>query len=86
MSRPERLSDDAYQAMLEGQGYGCAICGGVPKRQKKDGSLYRLMTDHNHRTGRVRGLLCFQCNHLVLGKFAQPERLRRAADYLERYA
>ena len=42
--------------------------------------------DHDHRTGRKRGLLCFTCNRFILGKYATAEKLRSAADYLERYA
>jgi hypothetical protein len=34
----------------------CAICGGI----NKDGR--RLFIDHDHSTGKVRGLLCTKCN------------------------
>ena len=77
------LSLDEYEALLARQGGGCAICGATPKRVKKDGTPYRLQVDHDHKTGKVRGLLCFQCNRLTLGKHADAERLRRAADYLD---
>lgn len=62
--------------LLRGQGYRCAGC-----RKKKDGHWH---TDHCHRTGRVRGVLCRPCN-LALG-FAkdQPATLRRLATYLEK--
>ena len=44
------------------------------------------MIDHNHETGEFRGMLCYQCN-VVLGFVRDdPERLRKAAEYLERYA
>jgi hypothetical protein len=42
--------------------------------------------DHNHATGKVRGLLCSDCNH-VAGKVKDsPARLRFIADYLEQAA
>ena len=55
---------------------GCYICGGADKN--KD-----LSIDHDHLTGRVRGLLCSRCN-LCVGKAEDnPELLRKMADYLE---
>ena len=42
-------------------------------------------TDHCHVTGKVRGITCRQCN-MGLGSFADnPDRLRRAASYVERH-
>lgn len=53
------LSD--YEKMAESQGHACAICGSTEIR-----SVYsekpRLVVDHNHVTGKVRGLLCCACN------------------------
>lgn len=58
----------------------CAIC------LTDLGPSLRAHADHDHVTGQPRGLLCAPCNH-GLGRFADnPDRLRAAADYLERYA
>lgn len=45
------------------QGYKCAICERPESSFKK-----RLSVDHNHRTKRVRGLLCFYCNKYRVGR------------------
>lgn len=42
----------------------CWICGRLPKPGK---SLY---IDHDHKSGRVRGRLCFTCNYRLLGRGA----------------
>jgi hypothetical protein len=45
--------------------------------------LERMHLDHCHQSGQVRGVLCRNCN-VALGLMADnPERLRRAAEYLE---
>lgn len=65
-----------YEEMLEAQEGGCAICGRPPR---VDVSLH---IDHEHKTGQIRGLLCFSCN-AALGYFADDgDRLIRAVHYL----
>lgn len=61
--------------MLLAQDGRCLICRGEFGQT--------LPVDHCHRTGKVRGLLCHHCNRGI-GLFGDdPERLRRAADYVE---
>lgn len=65
-----------YEAMFRKQNGGCAICHGM------NFNGLRLAVDHDHKTGKVRGLLCSKCN-LVLGQAGDSvERLYRCADYL----
>ena len=56
----------------------CSIC--LRPRSEKD---RRLQRDHDHLSGRPRGLLCVRCNR-ALPAWMTPEWLRAAADYLER--
>ena len=46
-----------YQEMVEASNNKCYICGWVWRVGKK-----HLAVDHNHKTGEVRGLLCWSCN------------------------
>jgi len=70
---------NAYEAMFEAQGGTCRICGNRSTNSK------RLHVDHNHATGRIRGLLCDICNRGI-GMFKDnPDRLRNAADYLDSF-
>src|SRR5438046_1388392 len=55
------MTIETYERLLRFQGGLCAICRRPPKRR-------RLAVDHNHKTGAIRGLLCFACNHRVLGR------------------
>ena len=69
-------------AMVEDQKGLCAICGdfmGTMKGQNK----YNI--DHDHRTGRVRAILCGACNR-GLGQFKDSlARLELAASYLSKH-
>lgn len=74
------LSIDDYNRMLQQQNNCCAICQTTTPR----GRFNSFCIDHDHKTGRVRGLLCFKCN-LGLGNFNdQTELLLKAKDYLEK--
>ena len=75
--RPEKygLTRDELSALLA-QHDVCAICGTDQWGRKGP------QVDHDHATGKVRGVLCNNCNQ-GLGRFADdPTRLRAAAEYL----
>jgi uncharacterized Zn finger protein (UPF0148 family) len=73
------ITIEEREHLLALQGGHCAIC----PRKDCDIKGRRLHVDHCHKTNRVRGLLCTRCN-LAIGQMEDdPERLRRAADYLE---
>lgn len=64
-----------YNLMYENQNGLCCICG-----KKKD----KLVVDHNHKTGKVRGLLCSKCNS-GLGMFCDDKDvIIKAIKYMEK--
>jgi hypothetical protein len=78
LKRKYGITIDDYEAMLVAQGGGCAICH-APEPEG-----HSLHVDHDHDTGAVRGLLCFNCN-AGLGKFGEDiELLSAAVVYLRR--
>lgn len=65
------LTEDDLQNMLCEQQHSCAICD----RQVK------LVVDHCHETGQVRGLLCYSCNTL-LGSIENNNKMKRVERYI----
>jgi hypothetical protein len=74
LKRKYGLTLEEFGEILALQGGGCAICG----RPDADN------VDHDHRTGRVRGILCFNCN-IAMGQLEDDEdRLAAAMTYVAR--
>jgi hypothetical protein len=73
----EQTWDDEYFSLLAAQHNRCAIpsCTAQPKTR-------RFSIDHDHVTGRIRGLLCHRHNRR-LWRGATAVELREMADYLE---
>jgi hypothetical protein len=68
---------DEYNEMLTKQNNGCVICGKTINGKRK------MCVDHDHKTGKVRGLLCSQCNW-GLGHFKDDvDLLEKAIKYLK---
>lgn len=75
-----------YENLLAKQNGVCAICGGKETTKSNDGFPRRMPVDHDHATGKIRGLLCTQCNR-GLGMFGENRnRLLAAAAYVEKHA
>lgn len=73
------VTEEEYDALVMVD--ACAVCGAPPEESEKG----ILFFDHDHRTGKMREPLCSGCNK-GLGSFQDdPERLRAAADYIEKH-
>jgi hypothetical protein len=74
------LSAEEYDRMLQEQNGVCAICG------MKCKTGFNLAVDHNHDTGKIRGLLCKNCN-TALGLLKEnPENMLKAIEYLRQHS
>lgn len=73
------LSLDQYNKMFFEQDGRCLGCG-----KSQDHFQRRLAVDHDHKTGKVRGLLCTKCNRAVGCSDDNPQILRQLANYLEK--
>jgi len=62
----------------------CAICE-KPETAKRSGKVVPLSVDHNHQTGKPRGLLCAACNRAIGLMQEDPQRLEAAARYLRQH-
>jgi hypothetical protein len=87
MKRNFGISIEEYEALYQRANGCCEICGvAVPSHLDNDAKKLaaKVAIDHDHTTGRVRGLLCGPCNCSIGYMLDDPTRLRAAADYLER--
>ena len=71
------LTIEALAEMMARQDGHCAVCGVQ--------LLERYAIDHDHKTGKVRGLLCSKCNSALGMADDSPDRLRALIVYLERH-
>ena len=79
LKREFDITVEDYEALMVKQNNVCAIC------EEPDPQGQRLAVDHNHKTGKVRGLLCGRCNK-ALGSFKEdPEIIEAAIAYLEKW-
>jgi hypothetical protein len=73
-------ASDTYSQLFQEQQGLCAICG-----SPENGRYVHLSMDHCHDTGRIRGLLCNNCNRGIGLLKDNPELLRKAASYVEQH-
>lgn len=78
LKREYGLSLEDYEKMGIRQGLRCGICNKSQTENKT-----KLCVDHCHKTGKIRALLCHDCN-VGLGRFKDdPELLFNAIRYLQ---
>ena len=72
------ITMEEYEHILDAQGGVCAICEGESDARGRD-----FAVDHDHFTGKIRGILCRGCNVGIGNLKEDVETLKRAIKYLE---
>lgn len=79
------IDDATLEQMKKDQNYKCYLCHSEGFLIGKNNHNEKLAVDHDHDTGKVRKLLCHNCNR-ALGLFKDnPELMRKAASYVEEH-
>lgn len=75
------LTSRQWLLMFDSQGGKCPICGGKLQKPDNPEGKRASAVDHDHKSGRVRGLLDFRCNYRVVRRMT-AERAKKISDYL----
>lgn len=70
------ITEGQYNEMVKKQNYRCAIC-----RRHRNTFKNSLAVDHDHKTGKIRGLLCFYDNKRFVGRHTS-ETVKKLVAYL----
>jgi hypothetical protein len=85
LQRTFGISLAEYGQMLVAQNGVCAVCGGEEKATR-NGKVKALCVDHDHATGKVRGLLCSECNQMIGKAKDSRDILLAAVKYLDKHS
>lgn len=79
------ITVDEYNKLFNAQQGCCAICNKKEIAISRWGTVIKLSVDHDHKTGKVRGLLCMKCNHLLGQADDNIDILFKAIQYLREF-
>lgn len=74
------ITNEQYEEMLKAQDGKCAIC-----KTTETGQYQYFSIDHNHKTNKIRELLCMSCNTILGHVKENKESLLQAIAYLEKH-
>ena len=70
------ITGDEFRNLIKKQGMKCPICNRSIKKN--------LSVDHDHKTGKIRGIICNDCNLAIGNAESSIERLKSMVNYLEK--
>jgi hypothetical protein len=76
------MSIEEFIILRDKQENKCAICGKEETRKSTLGFQMNLSVDHDHKTGKIRGLLCKKCNTAIGSLFDDTQLLTKAISYI----
>lgn len=79
------LTTNEYLHLIISQNNRCAICGKEEHTRTNKGVIRPLCVDHDHITGKVRGLLCNHCNSMLGHSRDDIQTLENGIKYLQKY-
>lgn len=79
LGKKYNMTIEEHDALFAAQGFACGACGSPSPNSKKGWS-----TDHCHKTGVVRGILCHHCNVGIGHAKDSAETLRQWISYLQK--
>ena len=82
LERDYGLTVEQFDLLLESQGGVCAICGQIATVDKGGRGWH---VDHRHSDGKIRGVLCRECNWAIGHLHENIQRCLSAAHYLEKW-
>lgn len=77
------ITPEDYYKLFKSQNGRCAICGQIETIRNRGNNISRLSIDHDHKTGKIRGLLCHACNRGLSCFKDNSFRLIKAIKYLK---
>lgn len=86
LKRQYGITLEQYNQMLEEQNGVCAMCF-EPETVKSHhtGEVRYLAVDHDHKTGKVRGLLCFRCNTMLEHFDKDIDKIKAVLAYIKEH-
>ena len=84
LRRQYGMSLQDYDSLLQSQEGVCGICKRNVRPRRGD-IVYHMAVDHDHRTGKVRGILCYWCNTRIGLVREDVGWMASATKYLERH-
>ena len=85
LKRKYGIDNIQYEKLFSEQRGLCAICLRSEITKHQSGTIRRLAVDHDHETGKIRGLLCSKCNNAIGYLEDNVEFLDRAKKYLQKH-